>query len=48
MIWFPVPQSTPPLVREFLIYEQKFLQAGLTGKNRLFACLVISFLIVIV
>ena len=48
MIWFPVPQSPPPLVKEFLTYEKEFLQAGLTAKNVLFAFLVISFFIVIV
>lgn len=31
MIWFPVPQTTPRLVKGFLDYEQDFLQAGLTG-----------------
>ena len=47
MIWFPVPQSTPPLVKEFLTYEKEFLQAGLTAKNVLFAFWLLVFIVIV-
>ena len=48
MIWFPVPRTTLPLVKEFLTYEREFLQAGLTGENLFFAFLVLSFFILLI
>ena len=48
MIWFWVPKTTSPLVKEFLAYEQDFLQADWNLKKVLFAFLVISFFLLLI
>lgn len=48
MIWFWVPKTTSPLVKEFLAYEQDFLEADWNLKKVLFAFLVISFFLLLI